>query len=159
SEWFGKKTPEGSHNRARFTGETGFSKLFSTGALLLFNFANQTVVELTGFPKGVTSQSTLNLDLVQPFLRGGGRAVTLEPLTQTERNLVYDIRAYSRFREQFYVSMALGATLPSNLNAAANIGGTGAGTPISVLASLGIASTDVAGQFRGFLPSLFREFD
>src|SRR5207253_5099347 len=30
---------------------------------------------------------------------------------------------------------------------------------ISVLASLGIASTDVAGPFKGYLPSLFRTID
>ena len=29
--------------------------------------------------------------------------------TQVERNLVYDIRAYYRYREQFFISMALGA--------------------------------------------------
>src|SRR5262249_53500647 len=33
------------------------------------------------------------------------------------------------------------------------------GGPISNLAALGIASTDVQGQFRGFLPTMFREID
>jgi outer membrane protein TolC len=87
---------------------TGFSKLFSTGALLLFNFANQTVFNLTGQGRALTSQSTINLDIVQPLLRGGGRAVTLEPLTQAERNLVYQIRDYARFRKTFYVAIAGG---------------------------------------------------
>ena len=32
-----------------------------------------------------TSVSTINLDAIQPLLRGGGKAVTLEPLTQVER--------------------------------------------------------------------------
>src|SRR5207253_8691721 len=36
---------------------------------------------------------------------------------------------------------------------------SGTGSPISSLAALGIASTDVAGQFRGYLPSLFRSVD
>src|SRR5262249_14407974 len=61
-------------------------------------------------------------------------------------------------REEFYLSIALGTALPGTLAAAAGITG-GVGSPISVLASLGIASTDVAGQFPGFLPSLFPELD
>ena len=64
------------------------------------NFANQTVVDFVRFPKTI-SESTITLDLVQPLLRGGGRAVTLEPLTQTERNLLYQIRAFARFRKEF----------------------------------------------------------
>lgn len=105
----GRETVSGQHNRFRFNSNTGFNKLFSTGALLLFRFANQTVVELTGnFPKHTTSVSTVSLDLTQPFLRGGGRAVTLEPLTQAERNLVYGIRDYARFRKEYYVALAGG---------------------------------------------------
>jgi hypothetical protein len=86
----------------------GFAKLFSTGALLLFNFANQTVFNLTGPGRAMTSQSTINLNVVQPFLQGGGKAVALEPLTQVERNLVYEIRNYARFRKEFYVAIAGG---------------------------------------------------
>ena len=51
---------------------------------------------------------TLTLDLIQPLLRGGGRAVTLEPLTQVERNLLYEIRNFARFRKTFYVAIAGG---------------------------------------------------
>src|SRR5207237_1243474 len=71
-------------------------------------------------------------------------------------NLFYTIRAYARYREQFFTSIALGSSVPSSLATAAGIGGGATGTPISVLASLGIASTDVAGPFKGYLPSLFR---
>ena len=107
-EWTGRNTPEGQHNRWRANSSGGFTKLFSTGALLLFRIANQTVIELTGPMRGTTSQSTLSLDLIQPLLRGAGRAVTLEPLTQVERNLLYAIRNYARFREEFFVFIAGG---------------------------------------------------
>jgi outer membrane protein TolC len=106
--WAGSRTAEGHQSDWRLNSNAGFTKLFSTGALLLFNFANQTVFNLTGRGRDVTSQSTINLDLVQPLLRGGGRAVTLEPLTQTERNLVYGIRNFARFRKEFYVAIAGG---------------------------------------------------
>jgi hypothetical protein len=85
----------------------GFTKAFSTGALLLFNFANQTVYNL-GKSGGTTSVSTINLDIVQPFLAGGGRAVALEPLTQAERDLVYAIRQFYRFRQEYYTFWAAG---------------------------------------------------
>src|SRR5205807_1000020 len=150
-QWAGPQSLEGHRNNWTLNSKVGFSKLFSTGALLTFAFANNTVFNFLGDPQRFLSTSTINLDLLQPLLRGGGRAVTLEPLTQVERNLVYDVRSYARFREQFYLSMSLGTSVPGSLAAAANIGGGGGGSPISVLASLGIASTDVAGQFRGYL--------
>jgi hypothetical protein len=108
-EWAGRQaTPEGPQNNWTLTSNAGFSKLFSTGALLLFNFANQTVFNFTGVGRNLTSQSTMNLDLVQPLLRGGGRAVTLEPLTQAERNLLYQLRTFVRFQKTFYVAIAGG---------------------------------------------------
>jgi hypothetical protein len=108
-EWAGRQTPVGSRNDWAVNSNTGFSKLFPTGALLLFNFANQTVINLAGTgPRPVTSQSTINLDIVQPLLQGAGCAVTLEPLTQAERNLLYQIRDYARFRKELYVAIAGG---------------------------------------------------
>jgi hypothetical protein len=84
----------------------GFTKAFSTGALVLFNFANQTVYNLGKNP--TTSISTINFDAIQPFLAGGGRAVALEPLTQAERDLVYAIRQFYRFRQEYYAFFAVG---------------------------------------------------
>ncbi|MCI0638228.1 MAG: TolC family protein [Gemmataceae bacterium] len=94
-------------NLWRVNTDTGFTKLFSTGALLALSFANQTVINLGGRVTSETiSLSNINLDLVQPFLRGGGRATTLEPLTQAERNLVYEIRNYARFRKEFFQTIS-----------------------------------------------------
>lgn len=39
----------------------------------------------------------------QPLLRGAFRHVRLENLTQAERNLLYDVRDFARFRRQFYL--------------------------------------------------------
>jgi outer membrane protein TolC len=141
-EWAGRRTPEGQQNNWALNSNAGFSKLFSTGALLLFNFANQTVFNFTGAGRNFTSQSTVNLDLMQPLLRGGGRAVALEPLTQAERNLLYQIRTFARFRKTFFVAIAGGGTggggsitgatfqpsgviAPSPFAAGAGIGGSG----------------------------------
>jgi hypothetical protein len=107
-DWAGPETPTGSQNNWTINSNAGVAKLFSTGALLLFDFANQTILNLTGPGRTVVSQSTINLDFIQPFLRGGGFAATLEPLTQVERNLVYEIRNFMRFRREFYVAIAGG---------------------------------------------------
>ncbi len=107
-QWSGRESPDGQTNNWQFNGVAGFSKLFSTGALLLFRIANSTVVEMAG-EGGTVSLTNLSLDLFQPLLRGGGRAVTLEPLTQVERNLLYQIRTYARFRKEFFVSIAGGS--------------------------------------------------
>lgn len=85
----------------------GVSKLFPTGALLLVRLANQVVVDLSG-DNPTTTVGNLTLSLAQPFLRDGGRAVTLEPLTLTERNLLYAMRSYARFRKLFFVAIAGG---------------------------------------------------
>jgi hypothetical protein len=100
-------------NAATFNTETGFSKLFPTGALLLVRVANQVVVDLTG-DRPTTTLSNLSLSLAQPFLRGGGYAVTLEPLTGAERNMLYAIRSYARFRKLFYVAITAGGNITNN---------------------------------------------
>jgi outer membrane protein TolC len=50
--------------------------------------------------------SLVSLSLVQPLLRGGGHAVTHEPLIQAERSLVYAIRDFELFREDFSIDVA-----------------------------------------------------
>ncbi|MCA9151982.1 MAG: TolC family protein [Planctomycetales bacterium] len=89
----------------------GVGKLFPSGAALLVQFANRTVFEFSGPFKGTFSQSELSLDVVQPLLQGGGQAVTLEPLTQAERNLLYELRSFARFQREFFVSVASGSDL------------------------------------------------
>jgi outer membrane protein TolC len=49
--------------------------------------------------------SDLSANLVQPLLRGAGYEVSHESLTQAERNVVYAIRDFSRFREQFLLDV------------------------------------------------------
>lgn len=49
--------------------------------------------------------SILNLTLTQPLLRGAGRRIVREPLTQAERDVVYQMRAFERFRATFAVQV------------------------------------------------------
>lgn len=122
-EYTGADTPQGLGNRWRSNSELGFTKLFPTGALLLVRFANQIIVNMaaTGGSPRVATPSTISLDVVQPLLRDGGRAVTLEPLTQAERNLLYEIRSYARFRKEFFVAIAGGRGFGDNIGAPATL--------------------------------------
>lgn len=144
-EWAGPQSPVGHQNNWRFNSNAGVARLFSTGALLLMNFANQTVIHMTGGMPHVTSQSFINLDFLQPFLQGGGFAVTLEPLTQAERNLLYEIRNFARFRKEFYVAIAGGG------------GGSITGAnfqPQGIIAPQGFAPTAGVSGSSGLVPGV-----
>src|SRR5262249_4447211 len=80
--------------------------------------------------------------LTQPLLRGGGFAVTLEPLTQAERNLLYAIRNYARFRKIHYTAIATGQDVTNTL-----------GNNLSV--SLGLPAGSFSPQ-AGYLPAVLR---
>jgi outer membrane protein TolC len=95
-------------NRWRLNSTGGVSKLFPSGATLVAQLANQLVVELGATGRPTVSLSNLSVQLTQPLLRGGGYAVTLEPLTQAERSLVYAVRSYARFRKVYYTYLAGG---------------------------------------------------
>lgn len=45
--------------------------------------------------------SILNLTITQPLLRGSGQRIAREPLTQSERNVIYQMRTFERFRATF----------------------------------------------------------
>lgn len=49
--------------------------------------------------------SILNLTITQPLLRGAGRHIAREPLTQAERNVIYAIRDFERYRSQFAIDL------------------------------------------------------
>lgn len=151
-EWTGSEVADGSQSLWRLNSSAGFTKLFSTGALLLFSYANRTVIDLTSkLPRSVTSVSDLNLDIVQPLLRGGGRAVTLEPLTQAERNLLYGIRSYARFRKEFYQAISAGGTLPPALINISGIGDSGLSPGVLRVLSGEAARPDVLPSGSGRL--------
>lgn len=49
--------------------------------------------------------SILDLTITQPLLRGSGRRIAREPLTQAERDVVYAMRDYERFRVTFAIDL------------------------------------------------------
>src|SRR5262249_33734666 len=94
----------GESNTLTLTQEAGFTKALAAGGNLLVDLANSIVWE---FSNGGAHLNTTNLvlSLVQPLLRGAGREVNLEALTQAERNLLYQVRALAHFRKQFWADI------------------------------------------------------
>ncbi|HSQ57726.1 MAG TPA: hypothetical protein VLM40_18535, partial [Gemmata sp.] len=128
----------------------GLSKNFATGASLLVKAANQIVIDL-GSMKPDIAVSNLSMSFIQPFLRGGGLAVNLEDLTFNERNMLYAMRSYARFRKIFYATVAAGSN-GGNLNITNNPYGL---QGLSVNLGRGIGG-NLTSPVIGFLPLLLQ---
>lgn len=100
------ESPGGQSSVLNLSTATGFSKALSFGGSVVAGFANQVIFNFSGAnPIQPTVQSVMPIRYVQPFLAGGGRAVTLEPLTLAERQLLYTVRNFARFRQTFFPSI------------------------------------------------------
>ena len=53
-----------------------------------------------------TAVSTWVTSITQPLLRGFGRTIAQEPLVQAERNVIYAVRTFERYRRTFAVQVA-----------------------------------------------------
>ena len=111
----------------------GVGKLADNGTRILASFANSLVFNFVGRnPAQPTVKSFLPIQALVPFLRGGGRAVTLEALTQAERSLLYSIRSFVKFRQEFAVATLVNApvqTFGSNVTTGSFTAGSGNGDP------------------------------
>ena len=84
---------------------TTASLLLNTGARLTAAFSTDFLRYLSGDPS-TRVQSHLLGNLIQPLWRGAGYKVTMENLTQSERNLLYALRDFTFFRKQFTADVA-----------------------------------------------------
>lgn len=91
------------------TASSGFgasvTRVLGSGATVLANIGTN-MLRFVSTGDGWDAVSNVGVSITQPLLRGSGRLVTLEPLRQTERNLIYSVRAYERFRRTFAVQVA-----------------------------------------------------
>ncbi|MFO0014106.1 MAG: hypothetical protein ACK553_15340 [Planctomycetota bacterium] len=85
----------------------GLRRRFTTGADLIVGMANNITWSLTG-PTTESASSLVDFTFIQPLLRNGGRDVVLETLTLAERTLLYNVRAFERYRTGFYVTVTVG---------------------------------------------------
>jgi outer membrane protein TolC len=82
----------------------GFNQLLSSGGTI--NAAIRVVWAdvMAGNLRSGLAQ-VLTATVTQPLLRGSDRKVVLEDLTQAERDVLYQIRSFNRFRKTFVVSI------------------------------------------------------
>jgi outer membrane protein TolC len=88
-----------------FSGTTGMSRMLKSGAelttALAIDLANlMTAGGASSF--GIATDATIAI----PLLRGSGKHIVTEPLTQAERNVVYAIYDFERFKQTFAVQIA-----------------------------------------------------
>jgi len=112
-QWFG--TIDAAYNKGPdITGENseavnsdaeiGFNQMLADGGQISASIALDWARFLTGDPR-TSLGSVLSASITQPLLRGAGKEVAQENLTQAERNVLYQIRSFNRFRQTFVVSI------------------------------------------------------
>ena len=92
-------------NSRDYSASASLAKKFQTGAALSARLAIDVVQLLTqekGSSRGLLADATITV----PLLRGSGRHIVAEPLTQAERDLVYSLFAFERFKQTFAVQLA-----------------------------------------------------
>ncbi|MEM1224246.1 MAG: TolC family protein [Planctomycetota bacterium] len=116
----------GRQSRTTLDSFAGFDKLTATGADIAVGFANSLIWDSWGTDSDLFT-SVIDFSLVQPLLRFGGRARVLENLTQSERNLLANVRQMEQFRQGFYVNVTTGRTSGSGPSLGNQIGQAGLG--------------------------------
>jgi len=91
---------DGSNEGAGAFGGAGFEQLLATGAQIGTDISFGWVDILSGdYRSGFSTVATALI--TQPLLRGAGRKIALENLTQAQHNTLYQIRTFNRFRKEF----------------------------------------------------------
>lgn len=87
-----------------FEGGFGFKRLLATGMRIGSRLALVYINVLSGnLSSGMAT--ILSTTVAQPLLRGSDRRVVLENLTQAEKDTLYQVRLFNRFRKTFVVSV------------------------------------------------------
>ena len=84
------------------TNQLGLSRNFAAGGQFFSSLVNSFTWQFGGGGNSDFAAGNLLVGLTQPLLRGAFRHVRTESLTQAERDMLYQVRAFARFRRQFY---------------------------------------------------------
>ena len=106
---------------------------YAKGTSLVANFANSLMWQFSG-PDTHSTTSLIDINIVQPLLRQGGKDKVLERLTRTERQMLYKIRDFQRYRKGFYLDILTGN---SGVQSASRIGGLFGGSGLSGFTGVG----------------------
>ena len=98
SEGFGR-------NGVDATFDVEMKRTLASGAKVTLGFTQNLVNYFTS-PDRSSENNVLSLNIVQPLLNGFGPLITMEPLRQAERDLVYSVREFKRFQQDFVIDVA-----------------------------------------------------
>jgi len=101
------KDLESEEETISYSTDFGFSKMFATGADLSLNLATDFLQYLTGSSRKALA-STVTATIIQPLFRGAGKRIAQENIKQAQRDMIYSLRTYARYRKTFSVSIASG---------------------------------------------------
>ncbi len=76
------------------------------GSVALGGSSTYSDLENDGSPDSQSFSSGVSLSLVQPLLRGAGAEASHEALTSAERSMIYSVRDFELFREDFSIDVA-----------------------------------------------------
>ena len=83
------------------------SRRLTSGGQIVANFVNTFLRTLaSGLDGRWDGASVLGMTFTQPLLRGFGERIVREPLTQAERNVIYQVRDFERFKSQLCVTIS-----------------------------------------------------
>jgi outer membrane protein TolC len=85
--------------------KAGVSRTLASGAKITLGFTENLLSYFTN-PDKSDSNNALSFNIVQPLLNGFGPLVTKEPLRQAERDMVYAVRDFKRFQQDFVIDIA-----------------------------------------------------
>lgn len=90
----------------RITGKSsiGVEKLLLGGGRIALTLTSNLLRFLTGEPREA-SASALQFAFTQPLIRGFGKEIAAEKLTQAERDMLYALRDFTHYRKQFTVNV------------------------------------------------------
>jgi outer membrane protein TolC len=80
------------------------SRTLASGARVSLNYTESIVNYFTN-PDSSSENSILSFNIVQPLLNGFGPLVSLEPLRQAERDMVYEVRDFKRYQQDFVIDI------------------------------------------------------
>jgi outer membrane protein TolC len=83
----------------------GVGRTLASGAKVSLSFT-QNYLNLLSSPDSAGSNNGLSFNIVQPLLNGFGPLVTMEPLKQAERDMVYAVRDFKRYQQDFVIDIS-----------------------------------------------------
>ncbi len=84
---------------------TGVTNTLITGARVAADFTHDYSRQFGRGLSNKTSSYAMGLSVVQPLLRGAGPLVSHEPLRQAERDMIYEVRSFQRFQQNFMIEI------------------------------------------------------